>query len=364
MLSTFGKSAAQFRAQLGLTEQEFAALVGLSVGEVEDLEHMRAHCSSEIVGRYVRVLGLQPGAAPALALIAAAEDSNRRRVETRRYLGDDRLMALLARHGNELSDAVKAQINRIVAEEIAAKSRVIRHRDDRAESPPAPLRPRLTPARLAELVLLSEEVRARHVRPEERLSATAFLEDEFERDPRLEIELVTEMPLFAPDSGAAIAQTVDGHILHVNAGFWTDCAAGCRNVASHVLLHEYAHHILHGAYIAQGEGFLPPHRLASLEMGDAREAVTVGGYDSADTLDLEADFFAVLLTVPWTRLAEVAVEDYKARFLVRKLARDYGAFWPVMDKLVRYMRMGVARDRIREALYRQNRIDHPFLLLL
>lgn len=361
--------ASELRGHLGLTNEEFAALIGLSVEDVDELEQMRAPCTRAIVGQYARVLGLQPGSEPARALAEAAAESNRRRTETRRYMGDDRLMALLARHGGDLSDAVKAQINRIIAEEIAAKSRGGRHRDT-AETPDAPVAPvrghaRLSPARLAELVLLSEEIRNRHVRPEDRLLATAFLEVEFEEDPRLDIELLTEMPLFAPEASAVIARGGKGHTLFVETAFWSDCATGSRVAGNHVLLHDYAHHVLHGGHIAaQPDGHMAPHVLAANAMGDAREAVAVGGYDSADSLELEADFFAVLLTVPWARLAEVAVEDYKARFLVRKLARDYGAFWPVMERLVRYMRMDVARDRIREALYRQNRIDHPFLLLL
>ncbi|MCB1342616.1 MAG: hypothetical protein KDK24_16415 [Pseudooceanicola sp.] len=356
MLSTFGEIATRLRGQLDLTDEEYAALIGATVDEVTELEEMRAPISREMVGRISRVLGLQPGSGPAQALADAAAESNRRRGEARRYLGDDRLMALLARHGGELSDTVKAQINRIIAEEIAGKSR--------APDSPAPAKranPRLSPARLAELVLLSEEVRARFATPDERLSATTLLEMAAEQEGGLQVELLTQMPLFAPDACAVTA----GRTLFVETGFWTDCASGARNVGNHILLHEYAHHILHGDQPgAREDGFLPPHALALQTMGDAREAVAVGSYDSADSLELEADFFAVLLAVPWAKLAEVAVEDYKARYLVRKLARDYGAFWPVMDRLVRYMRMDVARDRIREALYRQNRIDHPFLLLI
>ncbi|KMK66437.1 hypothetical protein [Puniceibacterium sp. IMCC21224] len=379
MLSKFGKLARDHRDQLGLTVDEFARLMRMGVEDIEACENQRALCDEDLVSQYSQVLGISKGSQPHLNLSDAANEANQRYTYHRKFLGDDRLMALLARHGDALSDAAKAKINRIVADDIARLASIPKYQpkdavanvDDAAgKIAPEPLQPRaplpsLSPARFASLVLLSEDIRQLYIQNEEPLSAVAFLKAEAERSEDLTFEVCANMPLFAPDSDVVIAGGSRGHTIFAQESFVAGCVATPRSLGNHVLLHEYAHHRLHAEDIRNAEaGYLPPHRLAHPGGAIPQDTELDAAFALTSLTELEADFLATLLTIPWIKLAEVAIEGYKLRFMTRKLARDFGAPEQVAERLVRYLRIDVARDRIREGLYRQNRIDHPFLLLL
>ena len=395
MRSSFGQLAAQRRAEIGISLQEFADRIGVSHARISQLEHSKANISDEVISGYLSALEVSGDSTWELKFKDEASFSNTRYMLKRNSVGDDKLVALLANYARLLSDSAKKEIESIIRREAEGKDisemldlvssvgprervpLVIRGKErasksSRKQSRSRTTTPEITPDRFAQLVVSSEQIRARHVAVDAPLRADRFLEKEMLLDDRLDVEIVRSMPKFAEGAYAVIVGHTQGSTIFVEQGYYKACALLRNYFANHVLLHEYAHHFLHSDLLeTKSESYLTPHRLSlELEAGGFSETSLydrefIGSdanrYIIPDSTELEAELFATLLAVPWMKVFAYGKEGYDVRTLSRLLARDHRSISALVAKISRYLAIPAVVRSIKSSIAKNQMLDHPFL---
>lgn len=389
MRSSFGQRAEMARAHRGLTLDRFARELGVSHARVSQLEHGKTKINDSTIYDYIKILAL--AGQEANELRAEANFSNNRLLFKKKDFADDRLLALYTTYGPILPENLKEEIlERILVEiesqgiNIKVKSGTIPSPDSarvlersslseqRTRSKPSKgqYKPSLGIHRLVDLCLSTETARVEFAKPEKRIEVDRFLEAISAVDPEFDIDICEIMPSFARDAYAIIVGTAEWNTVVVEEGFYKSCARG-NYFHRHILLHEYAHHVLHGELLkTKGECFLEPHSAFQIESdGCSREIplyekVFEGKnsrkYVIPNVIELEAEYFGVLLALPWMKIASTAVGNYDFRTESVRLAKRYGTLPNIVEMILRYFSVPSVRHKIAEEIYRRGIKAHPF----
>lgn len=388
MRNSFGKRAERLREALKMSLHDFSQKLNVSHARVSQLEHGKVKISQETVDKYVELL--RPSEDDQSELRAEASYSNNRLLFKQKSLSDDKLLALYTTYAPILSDELKAKIENMILEDVEVQGLPLGSNHKGKIPNPASVRqlsramnskstpkhrkvnkrekPTISTRRFAELATISEEKRQAFVRGNEAVNACDFLQWACVQDPLLDVDICEIMPDHAGQSYACIVGLPDGHSIIVEQGYYGSCAQG-NYFHNHVLLHEYAHHVLHEKLLeTENTVILDPHPLSTL-LDDAKrtalfdqefigsEAVS---YSAPNSVELEAEYFAVLLAVPWVKLAEYAVSGVDVESAATLISRDYNTLRAITETIMWFMRNAGTREAIKRELYMLGVRRHKF----
>lgn len=354
MRSTFGKQAQKRRMEMRMSQTEFAGKVGESLSRVSQLEHQRVHISDDVVGKYIEVLDCNGSQAHTLR--EYAEYSNSRLTAQRRNLPHDDLHALLSQFGGRLTSSSISKIKRIIADEIGeyvttlefsnTRSRQIKGRSNKKFH-----RPPLDPERFVDICLRAEEIRSETCLNNEKLNVEHFLELRSLRDNHFDVDIVEVLPTYSEGAYACLVGQKNTNVLLVEEERYV---AACKNQSfgRHVLMHEYAHHVLHSDLLkTDTECYLPPQALAVCSTEDLSSVSDTMIANVVDTsIEVEAECFATVLLVPWPAFM-------KGTELIH-LSRDFGEQLDEVKRYAPYFKNPRVIDLFKKKLWERGKRDH------
>lgn len=361
MRSSFGRLAQEVRVSKGITQSAFATAIGESLSRVSQLEHQRTSINDAIIGKYITALDLD--GEEICKLRRFAEFSNSRLSAKNKNLKHDSIHALLAQHGEKLSECTVEGIRKLIMQdldpdlalevatlELSSNRSVSKQGADRASKKKTPA-PSLTLDRFVELSLLAEEHRARFTDPNVRMMNVehllAFASDS---DERFDFDVVEALPSFAQGAFACIVGTVNGHIVLLEQDGYEMAVRGS-HFRRHVIGHEYAHHVLHAKLLTStAEIYLPVQEWARIK--DEGEEATGTIRQVVDTPEeVDAECFATMLLVPWKEFLKGTEPRY--------LAKDFGEQQCEIERYARYFKNPAVINGFRKVLWERGEKNHP-----
>lgn len=352
MRSTFGTLAQSLRQRINMTQTEFANRIGESVARVSNLEYQRTHIGSEVLGNYIRLLAANEDEAQKLR--DAAEFSNTKRGLQAKNVPHADVTSLLVEYFPQLSangkkrvlDALEL-IRKTVEEEKGKDVAALRYSRAVVQNKPkkrlqkGKSRPDLYLDRFVELCELAWEIRKNFVADRQKLNLERFMDQAEGEDPSLAFDIVERMPSFAADAYAVIVGQPEGHRIVLEERRFNMGIRGSRHFR-HAILHEYAHHVLHGDLLeTRSECYLEPSDYASFDVALENEEPPVGFHfePQIDTLvEEEAECFATLMLVPWTVLVR-GLPTYQ-------VAKDFGAVKKNIERFGAYLKQPAVIARL------------------
>ena len=353
MRSTWGTYAEALRVRAGLSRTEFANRIGESIARVCNLEYQRTNINEEVLRKYIDVLAVNPEEASKLR--ESAEFSNLRRGMQAKNVPEDqtvtmmvKFLPLLSPSGKRKVEAALAEIRRVIAEEKGEEVAYLRFNIPLKKKAPKTKRktpserPQLFLNRFIELCFIAQEIRTRHVSDRYRLNIDQFIQREELDDGSLCFDVVEALPSYAEGAFALIIGTGEGHrVLLEEKRFF----GRLRNhpLIRHAIMHEFAHHVLHGDLLqTKSECFLPAQEI-SMVTEESLERVAPDGYSFERVIDTlieeEAECLATLILVPWNEFAKGKEAS--------ELWRTYGADPGSVVRYLRYFKQPAVQDRLR-----------------
>lgn len=360
MRTSFGRKAMKLRAARGISQTEFAQLIGESVSRVSQIEHGRVSVTDAVVSKYIMGLDCSGKDAHDLRQLAAYSNSKTEAQKSgiengdlaaRITVFDERIRPETARKIKELLDRDLGEIApHLLLNNVAAKNKDERRngRNSRKRGIPS-----LTPASFARLCVLSEEIRSKFCGELQRLDVIRFLESYCVSSPTLDIDVLEALPAYADGAYACIVGTKHGNVILVEERRFL--AAQRFVFFRHALMHEFSHHILHPELLeTTTECYLPPSPMAKLSEEDLTKSTRESGnFEQVDTLtEVEAETLATLLLVPWTQLVRATETRY--------LYRDFGEEERHINRLRSYLRQPAVINAIKGELWKRGYKEHPF----
>jgi transcriptional regulator with XRE-family HTH domain len=257
MRSSFGQLAQKLRAKRGLSQTEFASLIGEPLARVSNLEHQRTSINDDVVGKYISVLNCSGEECHELR--QAASFSNTRMLAINKNLPHDRLHALLAEFGTSLSSRAVEKIRQVLVEELGPKVAALELSSTKSKSfrklpdgKRAHVRPYLSPKRFVEICMKAAELRAQFSDPSLRLDVEGFIQKVSLSDTRLDLDWLDRLPDYAEGAFACIVGYRGGNVILVETGRYNHVSRN-NPFVRHVLCHELAHHVLHSEILETDE---------------------------------------------------------------------------------------------------------------
>lgn len=382
MRSTWGKLAQKKRLERGLSQTEFAHLVGLSVQKVSHLEHQRVSISEAVIEKYVKVLA--GDAQDTRELRELAQLSNKMRQAKGGGVAQDadsnlsRIVAILSQFGHELPKSTIDHILGKLSEDLGTRishnallgaearetqvAGVLAHLDDedlivRHDQKPTrrkkAKRPDIQLNRFVELVLLSESFRDRMSLNDGKLDVGLLLDRMMLEYDDFDLDVVGRMPkplngkhsstVFA-DSGTTVFLEMD-YYKNVQTGYFE----------RHLCCHELSHYLLHKGKMTKGAAVVVDPIYSDNESEVKASGAVIEGamkVNRTDTIEeIEADIMAALIMVPWQR--------YLSASSGKILADDYRAHPQWVRKVKGYLHQEAVLDELRKKLWSEGRNDHP-----
>lgn len=353
MRSSFGRFVQELRLKRRMTQKEFSELSGMSLAHVSNLEHQRMNINDKMLGVYIKVLDCT--GAEALELRKRANFSNSIRKSDEPSSPNTPIRVMFEEFGERISPKAREEIQKILERETGETLDALRFSSNRTPSKSntrskQSRRPVLSPQRFAEIALLAEEHRRRICGETEKLDIGLALERLSHLHPRLDYDVVEELPQQLEGAFAAIVGHSDGHTIMVEERRFASALNGV-HFARHVVAHELGHHFLHPELLASNKDlWLPPQALAQN---------TPEGYGSDrrieqvvnTRIEVEAECFATLFLVPWTAFLKGTSVHY--------LADDYGEQKDEVKRYAAFFTVESAKDAFREALWKKGIRRHP-----
>jgi transcriptional regulator with XRE-family HTH domain len=360
MRSSFGRLAQDVRVQKGMTQSAFAEAIGQSLSRVSQLEHQRTNINDVIIGKYIEVLDLD--GEEICKLRQFAEFSNSRLSAKNQNLKHDSIHALLAQHGEKLTERTVEGIRKLIMQDldpqlalqVATLEFSSTHSISKLDAGGKPKRTHsralLTLGRFVELCLLAEEHRTKFTDPDTRkMNLELLLASESAQNDRFDFDVVNTLPSYANGAWACIVGTADGHTILLEEEGYAMAVRGS-GFRRHVICHEFAHHVLHAKLLTStAETYLPLQEWAKIR-DDCEEPIgTV--YQVVETPEeADAECFATMLLVPWTEFLKGTEPKY--------LAKDFGEQQKEIERYSPYFKNAAVINRFREILWERGRRDH------
>jgi len=370
------------RLERGLSQTEFAQLIGLSVQKVSHLEHQRVSISEAVIEKYVVVLAGDARDAREFRELAQLSNKMRQAKGGGEAKGVDpnlnRVVAILSQFGHELPKATIDQIlgklsedlgNRIspnallgvearetqvagVLAHLDDEDLIIRHGQKRTRRKKEKT-PRILLGRFVELVLSSEKFRDRMSVTDGKLDVGLLLDRMMLEHDDFDLDVVGRMPKPLSGKHSSTVFAKSGTTIFLEMDYYKNVQHGY--FERHLCCHEISHYLLHKNKMPKGAAVIVNPAYCDNESGVSPSGAVIEGakkIDRADTIDeIEADIMAALIMVPWQR--------YLSASSGNTLADDYRAHPKWVKTVKGYLRQdGVLRE-LRERLWAQRRNDHP-----
>lgn len=359
MRSSFGRLALEIRVKKGISQSKFATEIGESLSRVSQIEHQRTSISDSVIGKYITALDLNGD--EICQLRRFADFSNSRLSAKNKNLKHDSIHALLAQHGDKLSELTIEGIRNLIMRdldpdlalevatmEFSSNQSVSKRRSKKLAQKG---RPSLTLDQFVDICLLAETHRAKFSDPDIRkLNIERLLCCAAAQDNRFDFDLLDQLPSYASGAFACIVGTTAGHTILLEQQAYMMAVRGSV-FRRHVICHEYAHHVLHGEMLSStSEVYLPPQEWAKIKesVGETTETIC----QVVDTMEeAEAECFATMMLVPWT-------EFIKGTEL-KHLANDFGEQLTEVERYARYFKQTAVLNKFREVLWTRGEKTHP-----
>jgi transcriptional regulator with XRE-family HTH domain len=360
MRSSFGRLAQDVRVQKGMTQSAFAEAIGQSLSRVSQLEHQRTNINDVIIGKYIEVLDL--GGEEICKLRQFAEFSNSRLSAKNQNLKHDSIHALLAQHGEKLTERTVEGIRKLIMQDldpqlalqVATLESANTHSVSKLDAGGRPKRTHsralLTLERFVELCLLAEEHRARFTDSDTRkMNLELLLASEAAQNAKFDFDVVNTLPSYAQGAWACIVGTAGGHTILLEEDGYKIAVRGS-GFRRHVICHEFAHHVLHQKLLSsKAETYLPIQEWAKIK--DEAEEYTGAICQVVDSPEeADAECFATMLMVPWTEFMKGTEPRY--------LAKDFGEQQGEVERYSRYFKNPAVINRFREILWERGERRH------